>query len=252
MTYHLLKDTLELGGKLENMEAMLSSISDEIAEKANELIAIISEEIPEQQLAAIVAFKSDKLAEARPAQAQAVGLFAEAEKAFDELLTLLEKLPADPPDEPPPVPTLEDLLAMLENELEALEKLGAACKQLNVMVNLDWIKAAAGSGSGSGAGAAGMAQAQAKAARALTEMAVAHAKDARRRKPPGNAGPGVLSAIDTTTVPLDEQQWNTLVSKLREEMLQERQTIPPKKYRKAIDSYFRGIAKWVSEKSSAP
>ncbi|MCK4849740.1 MAG: hypothetical protein KAT11_00240 [Phycisphaerae bacterium] len=240
--YRLMQDTLELGGKLESVEAVVSSISDEIAQKANELVVIINDEIPEQQFAAILALKDDDLDEGRQAEAQAVQLFAKAEKVFDELLTLIENLPAEAPTEPCPVPTLEDMLAMLENELKACEKLGAACKKLNVMTNLDWIMAGSGSGGGSGSGAAGTAQAQAKAAKALAQMAADYAKKWKR---------GELSAVDTS-VPFDDQQWNILVSKLREEMLQERATNPPKRYRKAINGYFHGIAKWVSEKDTSP
>ena len=80
-------------------------------------------------------------------------------------------------------------------------------------------------------------------------MAANYAKNLGQTKPTKSPGPGGLSEIDeNANVPLEEQQWNTLVSKLRKDMLKERTTNPPEKYRKAIDNYFRGIAKWVSEK----
>ena len=250
--YRLMADTLVLGGKLEGAEAALSAISDEIAEKARELVTIIDVDISDRQAAAVGAFQRDDLAAARSAEGEAVELFAKAEEVFDELLFLVEEAaPEDPPDAPSPVPTLEQLLAMLENELKACEKLGAACTRLNIMTNFDWIMAAAGSGSGSGSGqgsGTSMAQAQAQAASAYAKMA---AEDARRPKRNG-ARPGPESGVDEGGNERDRQDWNVLVSKLQKELMQERGTVPPEQYRRAIDAYFRAISEWTTQQRLAP
>jgi len=256
----LLMDTTEFGGKLERYETMLSRLSPEIARKATELRETVAEETVGHQRMARAALAAEELSPARTAEGKAVESFSKAEKLFDELLTLIEKKMADEavakaPDSLPPLPSIEELLAMFENEFEACEKLGAACMMINLMIQGDWqlpgppqsgSGSGQGSGSGSGQGEAAMGQAQmAKAAlqKAIEQMEKMEQEAERQagrlaKLPPEQEGP-----LDPTAKRDrgDDREWNTLVGKLEKELRQARDNVPPEQYRKIIDEYFRAL-----------
>jgi len=258
--HRLKSDTHDFAVKLESWEAMLARMSDKIAEKIRHLMDIVAVKVVAEQAAAVEALCGDRLAEARQAQGRAVRRFAEAEKIFDELLTLVEEQ-IPPPAEAgmPRLLSLERLLAMLENELEACEKLGLACNRINVMFISDWSKLASGEGSGAGSGSGQSPAQQAKEAQAYAEMAADEMEKAMQAAAAERAGlaqntetHGQAQGRSDARGADRGQRWDTLVSKLRKELTQQRGTVPPERYRRAIDAYFRRISEKMSETPVSP
>ncbi|MBN2582820.1 MAG: hypothetical protein JXL80_07095 [Planctomycetes bacterium] len=255
----LLIDTMEFGEKLSRYEAMLGGITPEIGSKARQLRALVGETIVGHQKTAHGALSKEELAEALTAETAAVKAFKEAEKVFDEMLTLIEKNSLDnaqpkAPDALCRLPSLEQLLAMLESEGEACEKLGAACMKINLMIQGDWQlpsppASGEGSGSGSGSGSGQAAMGQAQMGKAALQQAIEQMEKMQREArqqareltqlprekegtldPVGERGPG------------DGREWDTLVSKLEKQLRQARDNVPPEQYRRFIEEYFRAVA----------
>jgi len=243
---------------------MLSHMTPEIAQKAHALTETVDETIPKHQTAAENSLELGHMWNAYGLEMRAVETFAEAEGIFDELLTLVEQEGAKqpPPDAPCPAPTLEQILAMLENEMQACEKLGAACRKPNVQTNFEWLFSCSGGGGGGGGGSSsggsgggGGSQGQqpvpgpADDARQVVEQlerlrdslqATARmlANDHELRSPPIELGEDDGAA--------DGRDWNTLASELADELKQGHDNVPPEEYRQAIDSYFRALSGAIS------
>jgi hypothetical protein len=146
-------DTAEFGSKLKRLMPCFNNLSDKIGTKAGELEELVSTDIVEKQFMAMIALEDNQLESAYEAEDDAVKLFDKSEKLFDDLLTMMEKALAKmpPPTGRPPPPTLEELLAMLEKECKACEKLGLALR-MNVALQGDWMTPNDGSGAGAGSG----------------------------------------------------------------------------------------------------
>lgn len=149
----LIDDTAELGGKLDRIVGMLAGLSAEAGTKAQALADMVSATIPADQDTAAKLLLQPQTRPAHEAETKLVAEFDQAEKLFDELLTLVENAVAakGSPSKTCKLPTLEELLKMLENECKACEKLGALVR-LNVEINSDWMGDGEGSGGGSGKG----------------------------------------------------------------------------------------------------
>jgi hypothetical protein len=232
-------------------------MSAEIAKKAAELQQTIATEIVDHQKDAHAALDGNDLTSARVAESRAVKSFQKAEKEFDELLTMIEN--ASPPaggGSPPPLPTLEQILAMLENEMKACEKLGLACNKINLMINADWLKP--GSGSGSGGRGAGMA-AGINGARQLLRQSLNQMEKARQEAQraaalmsvPPPAPPGTPDNI-TRRQPGDDKDWATLVSKLKKDLSQVRDNVPPEQYQHLINEYFKALDEAIDRSGPTP
>jgi hypothetical protein len=151
--YRLALDTVDYGVKLDRLVPLLRSLSEEIGVKARDLEETVSTDVVDHQIGACMGLQDRDNLYARDEQGKALEDFERAEKTFDELLTLVEKnAAACKGGGKCKLPTVEEILAMLENECKACEKLGAACRKINVMVQMDWMKPGSGSGMGSGSG----------------------------------------------------------------------------------------------------
>ena len=260
----LLVDTMSFGEKLERYEAMLGRMTPEIGSKARQLRALVGETSVGHQTMAQGALSREALTEARTSEGEALKAMKEAETVFDEMLTLIEKNAMDrakpvAPEALCKLPSLEELLAMLENEGEACEKLGAAAMMVNLMIQGDWqLPGSAqadgqGSGPGSGQGAMGQAQmARAALQRAIEQMEKMRQQarqEGQRVARRSQEAPGPLDPAGPR-VPGDEKQWNTLVSKLEKELRQARDHVPPEQYRQFIEDYFRTVAERLEESKS--
>src|SRR5439155_5655240 len=135
-------------------------LSEAIGDKAEELNGTVGNRILPEQSEATAALSANTLPKASIHQTAATTAFAAAEKEFDELLRLIiAKLDAAPPPSAPgPNESLEDLLAMLQDEKKALEGLGIPCRPMNVSIAKDWMKP--GSCSNPGASQANAVHAQ--------------------------------------------------------------------------------------------
>jgi len=276
--HRLAGDTSELGGKLDRVSGFLGQLSPEIGVKARALADALNDEIAKGQRRAVKKLTEQDLGPARKAEDKLVASFAAAEKLFDELLTMVEETVAaqrrgKAPGQPCELPTLEELLKALEDECKACEKLGAALMP-NLMVKGDWMLPGSGSGSGSGSGQGqgkgtgkdegkgkdkgkGGKQGEGKAqdsgeddeddrtAAALAKAAEAHAKKADKALKGAKGGAGSQDVEDGMP-DTSERDWNVLVSKLRDELRQGRDNVPPEQYRQAIESYLQAIAEMVS------
>ena len=283
-------DTAEFGTKLERVVAMVDGFSDEIRQKSRELERAVSEEVVTDQSETSLALKTERLRRARERGAKTIESFARTEGLFDELLTLIEEaLPAGGMlAGGPEMPKLENLLAMLEKECKACEKLGLAPLRMNIMVQSDWAMPGEGSGAGGGGeGSGGKAQgqgdpskakpqpadyqpgktaeAQARAARKYADQVAKEMEKAREQaqaradkmaqaewdRDPA-AGP---DGEDDPAGPFDgkdQRDWNVLSSKLQRELRQVRANTPPEEYRRAVDEYFRRMSEELATAAGTP
>ncbi len=291
--YALMMDTSAYAEKLERVMDFLAGRSEQIAQKGRELTEQVKTDAVGKQMTAGKALSHENLMEARDREKQTVDSFARAEQLFNELLDLVDRdlaANAKPPAEPDDLPTLKDILAMLQKELEACEKLGNAPLPLNVAMNFDWLLpgegagAGSGSGSGSGTGSSGsgssgnpmgrgqasegrgnprlqelqqqMREAQAALQQALKGMeqtnqsAQARLAQALGGKRP-DKGAGSVAGVDPSPNAPAGRDWNVLVSKLQKDLQQGRGTVPPEQYRQAIDEYFRAIYTEAARQNAA-
>jgi hypothetical protein len=247
--HRLMLDTATLSDKLDTTAASVAGMSDEIKAKASELAATMHDQILKEESGATTAFGRDAVPEAAKHQVWATNAFARGERRFDELLHLIiAKLDAEPPPsqvgEPP---GMKDILAMLEDEKKACEKLGIPCRPINIQVAKDWMKPGSCSNPGSGQGRA--AQAQASQARAKTLKASEQAKNLVVKAV--KALPASERKANATGPRPAAKGWNTLASQLGDELRQGRDTVPPEQYRQAIEQYFSTIAEKPAENQGA-
>jgi hypothetical protein len=254
--YRLAMKTDELTGKLGAIEQVLAglmqrsdgSLPEPIAQKAREFITTLDKQASPNQLASVYALHSDQMARAVERQKAAGEALVRAEKQYDELIRRaieeLDKLPVQDPiasllDDP----TLDELLAQLEQELPVQELLGIPLRPSNVQIINDWMNARSDNGLAAGGGRQLMMnqfrQDQQRAQRRLDQAyrrAIARALKEVKTKP--------AVAIPKSTTLSD---WNQLVSKLGDDLRQSRDKAPPEQYRRAIEQYFTQISNVVAE-----
>jgi hypothetical protein len=240
----LTEETTTLSQKLEATEKQVARLSDEIADKAALLNKTVKADILSSQKKSVEQLAHREMKSAGAVLDGVVPEFAIAEQTFDELMRLiiakLDEAPA--PGGGGQAPQLDDLLAMLENEMKACESLGIPCRPVNVTLMSDWMKPGSGMGQGMGQAQAQAAQGQAQQAKSDAERMEKHARE--------NAKKAALAALKT-----DKEQeesavaagsraagWNKLASRLPKDLLQGRENTPPEQYRSAIDNYFRVIS----------
>ena len=246
--HQLAADTRELTDKLANIEQQLAgviqredgSLTTEIAEKARALLDTMESRVEMNQLAAVYALRSLQLQAAAGKQAEAVEAFAAAEQLFDELMVMTieeaDKLPVqDPIADLLDDPTLDELLAALENEGLLDEILGIPRRPSNLRIIGDWLRPGSG---GSGPGSVGQMvpamirneeqEAQRRLDRAHRQAVSRALKDREAATLHQNGG----------MAPTNDVRWNKLVSELESQLLQGRGKQPPERYRRAISQYF--------------
>jgi hypothetical protein len=263
--HRLALDTQTLNEKLDAALPGVAAISTEIHDKADQLLHTVNKQIIPEETRAVDALGRKTLKDAVARQEGADTAFAQAETQFDDLMKMIvDKMDATPPPtDPGQNQTLEDMLAMLKDEKKARESLGIPNRPLNVQVMRDWLQQSSGSpqqGGGQRGGAARQNQArnraaqqqardasrqadrasqqarrdaQLRAARLTGDVANTDSGNAGGPKPPSNA-------------------WNTLASKLGDELRQSRDNVPPEQYRQAIEQYFNSISQAVPASPSAP
>lgn len=250
--YKLAMETDTLAGKLADIEVQLTAqvpggteASAEISKKAKELLKTLDTEVSANQLAATFALRRQQGPQSAAKEKAAVAAFDKTERLFDELMRAtideLDKLPVQDPiasllDDP----TLDELLAALENEAQLAELLGIPNRPSNLQIIRDWMQPNS-KGNGGSAGRMIAAQLRQKAkqnrrnaedvyrkalARALKEQVEAGKKAPQR--PRSNA---------------ERVEWNSLLSKLSEDLEQGDGSLPPEEYRRAIEQYLLRISK---------
>ena len=240
------QDTTTLKDKIVVLQGQVSSMSEEIGQTADELVRIVQTDILYTQSLATENLADGNWESALEMETHLVTAYSLAESSFDRLLNLMiEKMDESPaPSAPGANKSLDDLLTMLENEMKAQESLGIPNRPINVSLMTDWMKPESGSTPSNA-----MAQAQAKAAQAQAAQAKA---EADRLQKAANAAAKALQAKHQGTMAggasqgtgpaAPKKSWNILVSQLEKDILQGRDSVPPEKYRDAINAYFQTIA----------
>jgi hypothetical protein len=255
--YRLAMKTDELAGKLGSLEQALAAglerpdgtLPEEIAKKSREFITSLDKQVAPNQLAAVYALHSNQLPRAVAQQKSAGDALASAEKLYDELMRMaiaeMDKLPVqDPIADLLNDPTLDELLAQLEQELPLAEILGIPLRPSNLRIIGDWLQPGSGGGGGGGGRmvATQMRQDQQRTRQKLDrayQRAIARAlKESAPKHDVPVPKPGKLS------------DWNRLLSHLGDDLRQGRDKAPPEQYRRAIDQYFDEISRIRSEVES--
>ena len=251
-------DAMELTRKLTSLEAQCQGISPTLFKSANAFLSTMEDDLIPELEESQIQLSDNKIRKALEHQTAALQHFAKAEQQLDEvmegIIKYLDSLPFNPTptlaDDAEPE-SLEELLAMLEDEARAAEALGIpCCRPSNLVMEKDWSKpgSSAGSGGSSGSGSGGrMLQArgplnQAKEAGKLAGRIRQQLDDSMKRLAKGSGG-----ANSRATAQKSERAWDTLGSKLEDHIRQGRGNLPPEHYRKAIEQYFETLAGKPSE-----
>lgn len=244
--HRLSVDTATLANKLEVSAASVSRLSPEIAAKSEELKHTMKESIMPEQSGAMAALASQNTREAAVREAASSAAFAQAEAQYDALLKMIiAKLDeAPPPTDPGANQSLEDMLAMLQEEKKAAEGLGVPCRPINVSVMKDWQKPGSGS---TPAEAKDRDKAQARAAqqesrKASEKLARAGEKAKELAKIKAEEMARLTGEGRSIGPQRPAKSWNTIVSKLGDDVRQGRDNVPPEQYRQAIEDYFNAIS----------
>jgi hypothetical protein len=253
--YRLAMKTDELAGKLGNLEQQLAgtlqrpdrSLPEPIAVKAREFMASLDKEAAPNQLAAVYALHSNQAPRATERQQLAGAALVKAEKLYDELMKLviteLDKLPVqDPIASLLEDPTLDELLAQLEQELPLQELLGIPARPSNLRIIGDWMKPGS---NGGGGGMQRIAQNQMKQQDKRSQDKLKQAYQRAIARALKETTPKRTDKVAAKSTKLSD--WNKLVSHLGDDLRQGRDKAPPEQYRQAIEQYFAQISRVVAE-----
>jgi hypothetical protein len=257
--YRLAMKTDELAGKLGSIEQTLSglmerqdgSLPEPIAVKAREFLAALDKEASPNQLAAVYALHVDDMPRATERQVLAGGALDKAEQLYDEMIKLaiaeMDKLPVqDPISNLLDDPTLDELLAQLEQEQSMAELLGVPPRPSNLRIVDDWLRP---NGSLSmGGGGRNWMQQQMRRDDQRTQRQLDQAYRRAIARALKESTPKSKIALPQRTKLSD---WNRLVSKLNDDVGQGRDKAPPEQYRRAIEQYFAQISRAVAEEEKS-
>jgi hypothetical protein len=253
--YRLAMKTEELAGKLGSIEQTLAgvmqrsdgSLPQPIAEKAREFISTLDKEVSPNQLAAVYALHSNQMPRATQRQKAAGDALTKAETTYDELMRLaieeLDKLPVqDPVADLLDDPTLDELLAQLEQELPLEELLGIPQRPSNLRIVGDWMRPGGDNALSTGGASMAMNQLRQNEQQARQRLNRAYQRAIAR---------ALKESVPKTKVEIPQPaklaDWNQLVSKLGDDLQQGRDKAPPEQYRRAIEQYFAQISRVVAE-----
>ncbi|MCA9213164.1 MAG: hypothetical protein KDB27_08875 [Planctomycetales bacterium] len=258
--HQLTTDTSLLAGKLADIENQLAGslggeLPEEIAEKAQELMKTLDEDVATNQLGAVYALRESEMPSAIARQSQAVVGMEKAEQLLHEVLTKaieeLDKLPVqDPIASALEDPTLDELLAALEQELDSADDLGIPPRPNNLQTNMDMMTPGSGSGAGGSGGMSGMAgaamqlgagnqQLQDKLQQAYQEALGRALNEQRRTR---TAAKKSIRRLPNK----DGKRW-LVGSELGDDLLQGSGKVAPEQYREAIEQYFDQISRLRKE-----
>jgi hypothetical protein len=252
--YRLATQTDKMAGKLANLEQQMSAllqrvdnkIPENIALKSRELLASLDEQAAPNQLSAVYALRRNQLPRAVERQTTALEAIEQAGKDYDELIQMaikeLDKLPVqDPIASLLEDPTLDELLAGLEQEFAIEELLGIPNRPSNLQISGDFMRLG---GDNSVATASNqrmmmnqMLQQQRMRQRRLDR---AYRRAVARALKEGEA---IEAMDDELELAKETVDWNVLLSQLGDDLEQGADKAPPERYRRAIEQYFRQISR---------
>ncbi len=246
----LAQETTELTANLADVEQQLAQVVGgdagelpvDIADLARALLRTLDERVAGSQLGAVFSLRRNKMDDAGTRTRSAVEGMVEAERLFDELMkrTLEEadKLPVqDPIADLLDDPTLDELLALLENEADLAAALRIPRRPTNLQIIGDFLSS--GSGGGGGGGSRGMVMSQLSATQRMMQR----------------AGQRALNRVKAETDKLAIKRarkiddWNKLASELENRLLQGQGQLPPERYGRAIEQYFEELSRKTAAQS---
>ncbi|EMI56126.1 hypothetical protein [Rhodopirellula sallentina] len=241
---HVLTDKLtglqaELAGLLDGETGMLPQ---SIADRCNVLLAKLDRDVEPVQLAAIRALQQSTIAKATVRTQMAAESLDDARELLDavlsEVIEQLDKLPPDPLADLLDDPTLDEILAILEQERDFAELLGIPSRPTNLQIVNDWANGGKGPGGAGRARLIAMIRAAMNAEGKKSKKALDRAKQLLM-----NAGVPRTNEMDD----VDRRTggafgWNIVRSRLSSGLLQGSDGLPPEAYRKSIDRYFELIS----------
>ena len=201
-----------------------------VAEQTQLLQTFLDVDIPAAQLLAAQTLIDADTKLAKPQQESIVETFEEAEQTFDRILqAIADELDKIPPPDPIASllqdPTLDEILAQLENEQDFLEQLGLSRRPSNLQTMGYFSRMSRGMGS---------------SMRRLSNMAY---RNALKRA-------NIKNLTGKPKRAKENERWNLLASELGEDMLQGDNRIPPERYRSAIEHYFEQISKLKNDQET--
>lgn len=248
--HQLAQETNELTANLADLERQLvgvlqrqdNTLPEDIANLSRQLFVILDERVAASQLGAVFALKRNTMTAAAARTHDAAEGMVEAEQLFDELIKRAideaDKLPVqDPIADLLDDPTLDELLALLENEQDLAAALGIPNRPTNLNIIGDFLRSGVGGG---GSGMAGMVAAQLSARMRMMQRAQQRAVN-RAEAESSQISSNAKRQIDS---------WNVLASELEERLLQGEGQLPPEEYRRAIEQYFSEITRQASKTDS--
>ncbi len=256
-------DVMELTRKLTSLEAQCQGISPALLKSASELLSTLEHDLVHELEESQRHLSANKVRTAVEHQAIALQHFAKAETQLDEVMDGIIKYLDSLPFNPTPTladgaepESLEELLAMLEDEARAAEALGIpCCRPSNLLVEKDWTKPGSSAGSGSSPGT-GSGRRMLQARGPLTQSNEASKQAGRVRQQLDDSLKRLAKrsggAESQSGAQKSERAWDTLGSKLEDHIRQGRGNLPPERYRKAIEQYFESLAGKPSETSPNP
>lgn len=258
--YRLAHDTETLVAKLADVENTLVGLMQRADGKLPPQVAAASREmftefdenaIPNQQ-AAIYALRRNKMTRAAERQDAALAALEAASEKYDDMIKRaieeLDKLPVQDPiagllnD-----PTLDELLADLEQELPIEDLLGIPPRSSNLRIVSDFLQPVGDNGVITGQYSTQLMnqmQEQQRLRRRQLDRAYRNAM-ARALKEAS-----AEDLVDDAELQLagEHSEWNVLLSQLGDDLRQGRDKAPPERYRRAIEQYFRQISRDSEDK----
>ncbi|MCG8449120.1 MAG: hypothetical protein MI725_06015 [Pirellulales bacterium] len=249
--YRLAVETDSLAGKLADVEQTFSALlqrndsmlPETIAQKARGLLEVLDEKAAPNQLAAVYSLKQNEMPGAMTYQEDALTALHSAGKFYDEMIEAaikeLDKLPVQDPLDPND-PTLDQLLAALEQEVSFREALGIPTRPTNLHIMRDWMLGQAGN-VGNNGGSQRLVVNQFRRRQMLRQRQLdrAYRRAIARAMKEASADDLVPREL---LLARDHTDWNLLLSQLEDELQQDRGNAPPERYRRAIEQYFRQVS----------
>jgi hypothetical protein len=249
--YRLAMQTDTLAGKLANVEQQMAGllqrgdnkIPEDMANKSRELLAALDEQTAPNQLAAVYSLRRGQLPRAVERQTSALEGIQKAAKNYDELIKLaieeLDKLPVqDPIASLLEDPTLDELLAGLEQEFPIEELLGIPNRPSNLQIAGDMQRM----GGDNAVSTASNRRMMMNQIRQQQRMRMRRMDRAVRRAVDRAIQPTPESEPDELQIARETVDWNILLSDLGDDLQQGADKAPPERYRRAIEQYFRQIS----------
>ena len=255
--HRIAADTNLLTRKLQVLNAQCQGISVTLADSARAFLKTMEDDLLPELEESQLKLNDNDGSGAVEHQKIAIEHFATAEEQLDEIMDgIIKHLDSQPFNAKPEITddmkpeSLDELLALLDEEAKAAEGLGIpCCRPSNLIIEKDWTNPGSNPGSGGGGGGRSGRRSmqpsaqmqQARQANQRADKLQAQLKSSlNKMTQKGDGATGRENKGVANDKP--ERKWNTLGSKLEDHLRQGRGNLPPEQYRKAIEQYFESLA----------